>query len=358
VRTPTAPLAGRRRVVAALAGAGLLMAATPVLAQDADEADALVLLVDAAEASRSLSYSGTQYVASWGPAETTTALVEVQHAPGRGVRVLSTAGSDEREPVVLPSAALDEGLLEVLSDRYRLRTAGQGRSAGRAAEVVEAVRPGTTGRAAVAARFWVDRETGLMLRREVFDREGRRMRSSAFLDLSVVTPTATLTRAAQRRADDDRADDAGGDPVPESRLRRMRADGEVVPASLPGGFALFDARSRLHGDAEVLHLAYSDGLSTTSLFSQPGELGSAPPDGFAPRTVAGQPVWASTDAPARMVWAGSGRVWTLVSDAPPDAVEQAVGALPHEAMPDVDTGWRARLARGLARLAGALNPFS
>ncbi len=107
----------------------------------------------------------------------------------------------------------------------------------------------------------------------------------------------------------------------------------------------------------MLHLSYSDGLSTTSLFSQPGELGSAPPEGFAPGTMADQPVWVDAGSPRRVVWPGGGRVWTLVSDAPDDAVALAVGTLPHEALPDAGEGWRARFVRGLARLGEALDSF-
>jgi sigma-E factor negative regulatory protein RseB len=359
--------AGRRRLVAVLAGAGLVVAAGPALAaprEDPEEAAALVLLTEAAQASRTLSYSGTQYVATWGPAATTTTLVEVQHAPGRGARVRTTAETDAREPVVLASGVLDEQLLDVLRDRYVLRLAGQGHCAGRAAHVVEAHRPGAAGsESTVAGRFWIDHETGLLLRREVFDRQGRRLRSSAFLDLDVrpassaVLPVLLRSAAGQHDA---------GEPVAPARLRRLRAEGYAVPERLPGGFVLFDARSRVHdgsrsgadGGGEVLHLAYSDGLSTTSLFSQPGELGGTPPAGFRPRAVAGEQVWASGDAPQRMVWPGGGRVWTLVSDAPDDAVTEAVGALPHEALPDAGAGWRARLSRGAARLAAVVNPFS
>lgn len=311
------------------------------------------LLVDAAQASRTLAYTGTQYVATWGRAETTTTLVEVQHVPGRGVQVRSTVETDDRDPVVLRSGVLSEQLLEVLRDRYVLRLAGEGRCTGRAADVVEAHRPGERGASAVAGRFWVDRETGLLLRREVFDHDGHRLRSSAFLELAVDERSAA--QATTRRSAD--RDDAG-EPVSETRLRRLRAAGQLVPEQLPAGFTLFEARSREHDGAEVLHLAYSDGLSTTSLFSQPGTLGSAPPRDFTPRTVGGQPVWASPAPPQRMVWAGGGRVWTLVSDAAPDAVDQAVGVLPHQAMPDAEPGWRARLSRGAARLGSALNPFS
>lgn len=347
----------RRRVVAVLAGAGLVATAAPAAAapRDDDEQAALVLLGEAAEASRALTYTGTQYVATWGTT-TTSALVDVHHEPGRGARV-SQAG-ERRPPVVVPPTALADELLAALSDTYQLRVSGQGHCTGRAADVVEARRPGGTGSAAVAGRFWVDRDTGLLLRREVFDAEGRRLRSSAFLEL-VVQPTApagpALLPASARTVDDDVA---AGEPVPPAELRRLRADGVVAPAELPGSFALVAARQREHDGAQVLHLAYSDGLSTTSLFSQPGEPGSTPPEGFRAATVAGQPVWSAAGAPQRLVWAGGGRVWTLVSDAPRDAVDSAVAALPHEAMPTQDRGWRARVARGASRLGSALNPFA
>lgn len=349
-----------RRLVAAVAGAGIVVAAGPALAapRDDSEAAALVLLTDAAEASRTLAYSGTQYVAAWSPADTTTALVEVQHTPGHGAQVRTTP-DDDADPVVMASGPLDPQLVDVLARRYSLRLVGEGRCTGRSAQVVEARRPGVSGTAAVAGRFWVDRETGLLLRREVFDGAGNRLRSNAFLDLTVTPPPATPARVPfLLRAATAPQEARNGKPVPPARLDRLRADGLVAPEELPGGYALFDAASRDHGGAEVLHLAYSDGLSTTSLFSQPGRLGSAPPDGFTAATLAGEPVWWSAAAPQRAVWSGGGRVWTLVSDAPHDDVEAAVAVLPHEALPDVDTGWRARLARGLTRLGGALNPFS
>jgi hypothetical protein len=56
-----------------------------------------------------------------------------------------------------------------------------------------------------------------------------------------------------------------------------------------------------------------------------------------------------------VVWQGGGRVWTLVSDGAESSVQAAVLALPHD--PPADEGLRARLSRGVSRLAGMLNPF-
>jgi hypothetical protein len=138
-------------------------------------------------------------------------------------------------------------------------------------------------------------------------------------------------------------------------VRELRADGWRVPEGLPGGFRLFDARLSAPEEPEhVLHLAYSDGLSTTSLFAQRGALGSAPPDGFRREDVGGRPVWVRSDLPERVVWSGRGRVWTLVSDAPRDVVRDAVATLPRDRAER--DGLLSRLGRGLGRLASALDP--
>jgi sigma-E factor negative regulatory protein RseB len=251
--------------------------------------------------------------------------------------------------MLLAAPSLDRALLRVLAGAYELRVAGPGRCTGREADVVEARRPAG---GAVAGRFWLDRETGLLLRREVYDEQGRRVLSSAFVDLqmtpAVVGASPTVRGSADR-----------GSPVSRSELESMREQGWHVPKELPGRFALFETRTRDHGEdgsrEQVLHLAYSDGLSTTSLFAQPGDLGAEPPEGFVRREVGGHPVWAKDGSPERLVWAGGGRVWTLVSDAPDSAVAAAVETLPHEALPD--TGARARIERGLSRLGSWLNPF-
>jgi sigma-E factor negative regulatory protein RseB len=350
-----------RRLAAAVAGVGLLVPTAPVLASGPDEAaaerQALDLLERAADASHTVTYTGTQFVASWRSSSATSALVDIWHEPGRGAVVsvpptATRAGVDTS--VSLGGANVDDDLLDVLGERYTLRIGDDGRCAGRDADVVEARRPDRSGAGSVAGRFWLDRRTGLLLRREVFDADGRRVRSTAFVDVSVGEPDALATqpemttqvRPAQR-----------GRPVSTAQLNRMRDDGWHVAARLPAGFRLFDVRRSAHGDAEVLHLAYSDGLSTTSLFSQPGELGTSAPDGFAPHTADGRPVWTASDGVVRrMVWAGGGRVWTLVSDAPDDVVTRQVAVLPHDAIPDDGPG--ARLVRGLSRLGAMLNPFS
>ena len=305
----------------------------------AQEGAALDLLDRAARAGRSLAYRGTQYAAAWGDASSTT-LLDVSHRPGRAA-VLSappTAGGASAAPMA-DTAALDPRAVELLARTYALSVAGTARCTGRTAAVVEAARD--DGR--VAGRFWVDTESGLLLRREVYDEAGRRMRSSAFVDVELTAPATPPSPAESRLPDD-------------ADVEALREQGWRVPEDLPHGLQLFETRltSPRRGE-HVLHLAYSDGLSTVSLFAQRGSLGTAPLDGFAAEQIGGRPVWVRSDAPERVVWSGDGRVWTLVSDASRDTVRAAVGALPRDPAPR--DGLLDRLGRGLSRLGAMMNPF-
>lgn len=302
-------------------------------AQPGSERQALALLQAASRAGSDRSYNGRQVVA-WDGAGSGSSLARVAHDPDRGWSV------DAAEPLPV-TAALDRRQLGLLAAAYDLAVSGPGRCTGRTAHVVSAHR----GDGTLAGRFWLDRRSGLLLRREVYDGAGSRVRSSAFVEVSVGPEHAPGPGAG--------ADDG----LPQaSTLAALRGAGWQVPASLPGGFRLFDTRrSAAHPGQEVVQTSYSDGLSTVSLFAQRGSLGTVPPPGFRAETVDARPVWVRRDGPERVVWGGEGRVWTLVSDAPAADVRDAVAALPRDAAPG--TGLRARLGRGLGRLGGMLNPF-
>lgn len=335
----------RRRLLVAAVGAGVALAGMPALAAvdpgrvrtSATEARAMALLEQASQAGRRLSWSGTQYAASWRGGSTWSDVAELRHDPHSGP-VVTDGGQDE--PAAVATPVLDPRMLRRLAASYDVSVSGDGRCAGRSASVIDARRSDGE----LAGRFWVDRETGVLLRREVFDDDGERVRSSAFLEWSVRPPSgAPAVVAVAARAGDER-------PAPQA-VQRLLADGWHVPVRLPEGFRLFETRL---ADG-VLHLAYTDGLSTLSLFSQPGRLGGSPPSGFAVESVDGRPVWIQRATPERVVWSGGGQVWTLVSDAPESAVEAAVAALPQDEAPA--GGLRSRLSRGLGRLGGMLNPF-
>ncbi|MDP3712061.1 MAG: sigma-E factor regulatory protein RseB domain-containing protein [Mycobacteriales bacterium] len=313
------------------------------------EADALALLGAAVTAGRARTYSGTQYVASYRHGRASSGTVRLRHVPGLGtdVAVTPTADGADVEQVTrsVRTDLLDERLVGLLAEHYALAITGQDGCAGRTAHVVEARRDDDP--TAVAGRFWVDGDSGLVLRREVYDAAGRTTRSSAFTDLRV-TGSPVDVRTVQA--------------TPGEQLSVDDLD-DGWPRALPGAFALVDARTRDGGggddgggggDHRVMHLSYSDGLSTTSVFAQPGSLDGPPGVGFREELVDGATVWVRDTAPERVVWSAAGKTFTLLSDAPAEAVRAAVTALPHEQPRD---GVLDRVGRGASRVAGWINPF-
>ncbi|MGB8650316.1 MAG: sigma-E factor regulatory protein RseB domain-containing protein [Mycobacteriales bacterium] len=337
------------RLLVLVTGLGALMSGVPVLARvdpptPADDgpvaarsAPALALLQQAARAARTRAWSGTQQVVTMRDGKPVSTVLEVRHTPGTGstVRVLSPASG-----AAAVADVLDDRLLGLLADHYDLRVGGRVRCAGYSARLVEALRPGRAH--AVAARFWLDTTTGLVLRRDVLDTTGDLARSSAFVDLQV-RPTAAVAQPLVAVVH------PTGEHLDGPALDALSDQGWPLPRLLPAGLELFEARMHEGGSGEVLQLSYSDGLSTLSLFVQPGVL----PSGLS----AGQPPGDRQGSPERVVWSGAGRTWTLVSDAPQEVVDAAVAALPHEQPPAAHDGVLARAWRGMSRVGAWLNPF-
>lgn len=343
----------RTGLLVLLVAAGSLLLALPVGASNAppvpgsavaNEPEALALLDAAARAARSRSWSGTQYVSTWRAGRAGSAVLEVRHEPGHGTQVrLAPSVGAAATSLSVPPTKLDERLLRLLADRYELVVAGRATCSGRLAQVVEARRP--DGR--VAGRFWLDSDSGLALRREVYDAAGSPMSSSAFVDVSVRGVAAPASALPLRLV---------GLASPTPDLAAVGSSGWRVPGELPGGYVLFEARRPAREGGQVLHLAYSDGLSTLSLFSQPGGMTGEPRAGYTARSVGDARVLVADDTPERMVWSGGGQVFTLVSGAAHEDLLAVVGALPHDR--SAATGVRGRLGRGLARVGSWVNPFS
>lgn len=374
--------AGRRSrgAVVLLAGAGVVALVGPAagstdsgfaMRPQSSEREALALLRQASRAARVQPYSGTQFVSSWTADGGTSVLVSVSHLPGRGllVRVEPTVespggrhfGPDElSDGGLLGEEPADAGDLSVstfqgralslLAEHYDVSLAESGSCAGRAAQVVDVRRTAEQG-AGLAGRFWVDRTSGLVLRREVFDTGGRMLRASAFIDLDLDVPVETADDGAARMA----AAAPPTDRLDLDALESMRSEGWAVPQTLPGELELYDARSREQDGTRVLHLSYSDGLSTVSLFAQRGRLDTDSLGGWSRDRIGEAEVWVGRAVPQRLVWSGGDKVYTLVADAPSETVDAAVRSLPHAQQSD---GVLARLGRGLGRVGSWANPFS
>ena len=166
----------------------------------------------------------------------------------------------------------------------------------------------------VRARLYVDRATGLLLRREVLDSHGRAVHIVTFIALSQVDPTQpgvtspTTPRAAKQRTND--------------TLTKV-PDGYEAPGTAGSGFHLV-ARYRQGGG--VVQLFYSDGLFNVSVFEQPGQLdwGALPSGGTDAHVSDERTLSYETAAGTVMFWNVQGSVFTCISDAPVDQVSAFV----------------------------------
>lgn len=336
-----------------LGGFALVAAAAPAHA-DGSDPRAVAALARAAQAAHEQSYRGTQYVATYSPSGSSSVVIDVQHTAGDGsvLTVLSPqagGGSVWTADARLPGTAelavpgLDGGSLQLLQQTYDLQLDP--------AEPLCVVARRQDGRA--AARFWLDAHTGLLVRREVYDTHGKVVRSSALVNLRLSKPAAVLASAPPAMsllaASNERRLDL-------QEISALGHRGWTVPRVLPGQLVLYDVRMHGEDNAAVVHLSYSDGLTTLSVFEQRGQLDKSAVKGWRHSKVSGATVWWDAAAvPTRAVWTSRGRVWTVLTDAPMESVRDVVGRLPHD-KPHHRGFWE-RIGHGLARLASWLNPF-
>ena len=346
------PLSENGRPTADMAAA---WAAAPLRAPLSD-ATAIRLLDRASTAPTKVSYRGVQFVSAWTTHGSTGLVVDVVHRPGAGTTVkLPATASTPAEQTHLAATGASPSLLggaaalSLVSSHYSLSTASTGSVAGRTVDVVVATRPGAT---SPTARFWLDSETGLVLRREVYDESGRITRASAFVEITV-GESDNYADASESSKDTDRPK-AWPDAIDPTALQGMRARGWQCPDVLPPSLQLVDAR-RGGGDyGGIVHLSYSDGLASVSVFEQRGRLQASDLTDYRSTIVAGRKVYLRDGVPQRLVWASHGTVYTVVADASTRTVGAVVGALPR---PTDDSGALHRLGRGLDRVASWFNPF-
>jgi sigma-E factor negative regulatory protein RseB len=317
------------------------------------EAAAVRLIERASTADATTAYEGTQFVASWG-SRSSSHLLRVRNEPGSGMTVHMLGTGKGPAPAARPErsavSALDNAdALDLLTSNYHVLTAGRDSVAGREADVIDAWRHPDDGRAYPMARFWLDRETGVLLRRESYDATGRTVRGSAYFTIEVepeplagaVTSPGPPEFAVPLRAD--------GRQLSEKDLSVMESAGWICPRRLSHGLELREARRLDDAGGEVIHLAYSDGLATVSVFQQRGRLDNAGLTGFRQVRLGGGTVHVRDGVPAQLIWMSRDTVFTIVTDAPDETVATVVAALP-SAEPS-DTGLLARLARGFSRAA-------
>jgi sigma-E factor negative regulatory protein RseB len=338
------------------------------------------LLGEAATAGLATSYQGVELISRWSLVGTSTVVSSVWHrAGGKTVTQTSNAATvagsqpylsfdaDNRDPEGV--FGVTKTLVGLLGSHYSVAYAGQGSAVGRTALVIEVRRVDGS----VAARFWLDKQTRLPLRREVYDASAQVISEDAFIQvqfgqlarepqpapapvgaaaMGVLTPeqvkAANAASAAVKAA-------ASGPPswseapAPVQLLQELHGQGWQLPVALPGGLSLYEAAQSQTPTGRVIDLGYSDGLFVVSVFVQRGTL-AAKMAGWQPVKLGGHEVFAAQHS---IVWAGHGFVYTVLADAPPETVSAVVEALPQNSPP----GFWGRLGRGLGRLASMVDPF-
>jgi sigma-E factor negative regulatory protein RseB len=312
------------------------------------------LLGKSAAAGIAASYQGVELIAQRGVSGPQTMVSDVWHRGGLTVTQTSDAGLPaSSQPYVSYDVGdrspegvfgLTKTLVALLGKHYVAVYRGTGLTAGRPALVVELDRPDGS----LAARFWLDKQTMVPLRRDVYDTSAHLVSEEAFVQVQfgALTPAPAVAATATAPA----ASAWAPAPVPARLVADLDRGGWRLPAALPGGLPLYTAARTQAGPGQVVDLGYSDGLSVVSLFVQRGTL-AAKPAGWQLVSLPGHQVYVAGQS---VIWSGGGFVYTMLADAPPQVATQVVAALPQDATPGVFQ----RIERGLDRIGALINPFS
>lgn len=292
----------RRIALVASTTALLLMLGTAVAVAD----DSLQgYLDDAAEA----SYAGQQATwCSYG-GKTKFSVVSVEHA-GAMVMLESQGSSQVLGGGTASTHGTGNGLALAdwspvgLASRYEAAAVEPDFRLGRDVLVVTVNEAGK-----LRARIWFDEDTHAALGSEVYDGDATLFRLSWLLDF---------------------------DPNPR-RIYTVLRDNEPVydlvavssADTLPEIVAGYEKVDTYTGPDDSIHVYYSDGLFSFSVFVIAGEGATGPfVDADTMQLSSGSYRWILTPADLWVQWSGSGRTYVLVGDLPPDHLEAVLGELP------------------------------
>jgi hypothetical protein len=220
------------------------------------------------------------------------------------------------------------------SRKYQLRTAEGPVVAGRPTTVVD-----ITSADVLRERVSVDRETGLLLRREQYEQGGRPIRIVSVESLAFLPELPELPELRPQP----RPEPEGMPPV---ALHALSPAFRVAP-SLAQGYQQVAA----YRQGPLVQLVYSDGLHGLSVFAQPGRLdrGSLPDGGRPVRLGRWSAVVYDWPGGEAVTWQAGNLVYTVVGDGPVDEVLAAAASVPGPPPPSVLSQVRQR-SRAIADL--------
>ncbi|HEU4948164.1 MAG TPA: sigma-E factor regulatory protein RseB domain-containing protein [Kribbella sp.] len=336
----------------ALIGFGLPMPVAAVspapTAQREDSPLAVSWLQRAATAPDRVSFHGIQIITSWGPQGASSAMLDILHAAKQGSEISVVGAGPPGAKAFVQRAAetagptVDGGPLALLRATYELVYKGRTETIGRPAVLIEALRADRT----LAARFWIDKATGLLLQRQLYAGDGRTMvRATVYTELEV--------HGAYFLSHLPPMVPSGVTSIGLGRVDSLRSRGWNCMNELPASLKLYDVRTDAAGGS--LQFSYSDGLFAVSLFEQRGGLDPAAVAGYTvSNTPEGAQVYIRQGMPSYAVWSSGGIVYTLIGDIPYDVLATVVAAFPHE--PPRRVTAIERVGTGLAKMAMWITP--
>jgi anti-sigma factor RsiW len=306
-------------------------------------AEAQATMQRAADAAHSVSYSGRQSFLAYRNGGAIVAEVAVDARAGQGSQVMVNNQTGQQllkrfTRALISPRVVDDELLDLLERNYGLSGTRGATVAGRSATVVAATRGDSH---SVAARWWIDDATGIVLWQEIYDGSGSVDLSFGFTSVSVRRGDSILQHLPPRLA------------VPRtstsltiSSAAELNASGWSCFRHL-AGLSLVRIRSDRAGNPDTVNLVYSDGLSTVSVFQQRGQL-TGVPDGSDWDAALGAHVRGGASGVA--TWQSGETVFTVVTDGSPGLLAEAVGSLPHDrtttqtTLDRIKAGWARILA--------------
>jgi sigma-E factor negative regulatory protein RseB len=318
------------------------------------QAYAMHLLGLAATAGQATSYQGVEVTSQSDVDGNETVVSQVWHQGGGLTLVRTSSGATpvvsydtgDRSPAGV--FGVTSAQVSLLGKHYVAAYRGVGTVGGRPASIIEVYRFDGS----LAARFWLDTRTLVPLRREDFDPADKLVSDELFTQVRfgpLTAPVAAgVTEGPALASSPESAWVTATSPA--AVVASLASRGARLPGTLLAGLPLYAAASSGTGTGQVTDLEYSDGLSVISLFVQRGTLAPSMA-GWQPLSLDGSRVYVSGHS---VTWAGRGEVYTVIADASPQTVTQAVSALPGGGQP----GLADRLGRGLDRLAHLVDPFA
>lgn len=198
-----------------------------------------------------------------------------------------------------------------IGDFYGARALGKGRVAGFDADVVQLV---PRDRRRFGYRVWSERDSGLAIKLQTLDTDGRVVEQSAFSELQLDAPIKAHALNKMMTS-------TAGYRIEKSELERTTAENEGWALKAPvAGFKPVSCYRRPMGDAtnataRTVQWTFSDGLASVSIFIDPIDAQHPPPQ-------EGALALGATHTISRRLVGRGGEWWlTAVGEVPPETLE-------------------------------------